>query len=283
MAIRTLHHDSPLGRWLMADWRPAHLAGLVELIWYFDGAIAFPRERVFPNGRVSLIVHLGPRYSRVEGTCVEPYSTCCVGGLQLRSMVIQAPPGPSAVLGIVLHPAAAFAVLGQPLHELAGITVDLEELIAAASAELHERCASAGTGEERVRTAAAWVAERVARGPVPDPAVAWAARVLEERAGAISIAALRERTGWSKSRFTATFKEQVGVPPKVLARLLRFRRAIELVHGESLPLAEIAHTTGYYDQPHFSAEFREIAGFPPSDFLAARRYPESVSLPEPAS
>jgi AraC-like DNA-binding protein len=105
---------------------------------------------------------------------------------------------------------------------------------------------------------------------------------LERRSGAVSIGALRDRTGWSKSRFTALFREQVGVAPKTLARVLRFRRALELVHREEGSLLAIALAAGYYDQAHFNAEFRRLSGFAPTDYLARSRYPESVNLAESA-
>jgi AraC-like DNA-binding protein len=45
-------------------------------------------------------------------------------------------------------------------------------------------------------------------------------------------------------------------------------------------LSQVALDAGYYDQPHMNAEFREMAGLTPRQFLAARRYPNSLSLPE---
>ena len=133
-----------------------------------------------------------------------------------------------------------------------------------------------------MRTAAAWILARVRANCAPDPAVAWMARELERRAGAVSIGRLRERTGWSKARFTRVFREQIGVPPKTLARVLRFRRALELVNQEAAALSDIALAAGYYDQPHFNAEFRELSGFKPTEYLARSRYPISVNLPEDA-
>ena len=283
MPIELRTHDSPLGRWTMAQWSPGHLAGVAEALWYFEGRVALPRERIFPDGRAELVVHLGPHYGEVRGDGrVERYSAVCLSGLLLRSNLIESPPGDCAVLGIRLLPVGAYALLGRPQHDLAGRTVDFSDLVASASAELAERCAAAPTPEARLRAAAAWIAERAARGPGADPAVAWTAAEIERNGGAVSIAALRERTGWSKSRLAERFKEQIGVPPKVLARLVRFRRALVRLHrdGPDAHLADLALRFGYYDQPHFNAEFREIAGFSPGDYLAASRYPESVSLAE---
>ena len=100
--------------------------------------------------------------------------------------------------------------------------------------------------------------------------------------GAVSIAALREQTGQTKTRLTTAFREQIGVPPKLYARIHRFRRVLALLDESAGPFAEIALTAGYYDQPHMNAEFRELSGFTPRDFLAATRYAGSTNLAEVA-
>jgi AraC-like DNA-binding protein len=56
-----------------------------------------------------------------------------------------------------------------------------------------------------------------------------------------------------------------------------------MVNAGADSLAGVALAAGYYDQPHMNAEFRELSGFSPREFLAARRYPESVSVAETAS
>ncbi len=106
------------------------------------------------------------------------------------------------------------------------------------------------------------------------------ARTIEARAGVVGIGDLTERTGWSSTRLTETFREQVGVTPKRFARIIRFRRALELVIERDGPLSKVALEAGYYDQPHFNAEFREMSGFTPSGYRAAHRFPESPSLVE---
>jgi AraC-like DNA-binding protein len=72
------------------------------------------------------------------------------------------------------------------------------------------------------------------------------------------------------------------VTPKRLARIHRFDRALTLVSREDGSLADVAQRAGFFDQPHMNAEFRELAGLTPGQFLAATRYPNSLSLPEPA-
>lgn len=119
--------------------------------------------------------------------------------------------------------------------------------------------------------------------PAPEPAAVWAAREIERQQGAVSVSELRERTGLTKTRFLSAFRDQVGVTPKHFARIHRFRRFLQGLHTAEGTLAELALDAGYYDQPHMNAEFRELSGMSPREFLAAARYPNSVSLVEDAA
>lgn len=55
-----------------------------------------------------------------------------------------------------------------------------------------------------------------------------------------------------------------GLSPKQLSSILRFRRANQLIgEAPSCCLAEVAIEAGYFDQSHFSREFRRYAGIAP--------------------
>jgi AraC-like DNA-binding protein len=278
--IRIQQYDSPLGQWQCATWRPAELEGIVDRLWYFNGSVATPRERIFPDGCVELNVHLGAVYGQVTRGRTEAFPVCCASGLHLRPAVVEAPRGPVCVLGIRLLPGAAYSVLRHPLHELTSHTVDLGDLVGHASAELLEGCATATTAIDRLTAAARWVAGRVRDAARTDAAIASSASEILRLTGALSITTLRERSGWAKTRFTNGFKEQVGVTPKVLARIARFRFALDSLHRGVLPLGDLALRAGYYDQSHFNAEFREFSGLSPGDFLRAPRYPGGGTIPE---
>jgi AraC-like DNA-binding protein len=250
-------------------------------MWHFEGRTTVPRERGFPGGYLELILHLGARYGDVaerDGR-VSPFPAACLTGVQTRPFTIEAPDEPAIVIGIRLRPVGAFAVLGHPVHEATGLTVDLADLIGHESDWLVERCRACTGPTDRFRTIAHWIAGRVARHAAADPAVAWAARRLESRHGATPIATLHAAIGVGRARFTSAFREQVGLSPKRYGLVLRFRRALELLHAGRSP-SHVALDAGYYDQAHLTADFRAFAGMPPSAFAAAARYPNSTSLAE---
>ncbi len=55
--------------------------------------------------------------------------------------------------------------------------------------------------------------------------------------------------------------EQTGLPPKRLARVVRFQRALAaIINSPQRTLADIAMDAGYFDQPHFTREANLLSG-----------------------
>jgi methylphosphotriester-DNA--protein-cysteine methyltransferase len=91
--------------------------------------------------------------------------------------------------------------------------------------------------------------------------------------GRVPIATLADELGWSPKRLIARFREQIGLPPKQTARLLRFQRAAAAIAtGQAADWGYFAQRHGYYDQSHLINEFQRMAGDTP-DGLARRRLP----------
>jgi methylphosphotriester-DNA--protein-cysteine methyltransferase len=59
----------------------------------------------------------------------------------------------------------------------------------------------------------------------------------------------------------------VGLPPKTVARLLRFQWVRERIQSAPGQWGEMAYAAGYADQSHLNREFRELAGTTPTDFV----------------
>lgn len=69
--------------------------------------------------------------------------------------------------------------------------------------------------------------------------------------------------GLSPDRLKHLFTEQMGVPMKSYLLWARMRRAGLLLHS-GMPLTEVAHKMGFYDQAHFSRAFKRFVGLTPS-------------------
>lgn len=269
MEVVTRVFDTPLGRTTLSMARPGRLAGVVDHLWHSDGVIVDRGERVLPNGLLGLVLALGSSHHLVgeDGRRVIP--TASFAGLWSRPFVLDHP-ATCDTLGIVLRPAGAYALVAHDLSELSDVIVDGCDLLGRDVAELIERCAGTADVGTRFALVEQWITTRLARARVPDPAITWMAAEIERTGGDVRVGMLRKETGLSKARLVEGFRRQIGVRPKLYARLVRFSRTLDRLHGGETRLADLALDAGYYDQAHMDAEFRALAGVCPTTFMATR-------------
>jgi AraC-like DNA-binding protein len=249
--------------------RPARLASVVDHLWHSAGTITDRRERVLPNGTYELVLSLGERHRLVDGDGVRVLPAASFGGLRSRPFVLEHPER-CDTLGIVLRPAGAYALLGRPLWEVSDLQLDGRDVLAGAVDELVERCAETDSARVRFAHVVRWLMDRVTRAKAPDLATAWIAAEIERREGNLRVGALHADASLSRARVVERFRDQIGVPPKLYARLVRFRHVLERLHRDDAALTDVALDAGYYDQAHMNADFRALAGVSPTTFLAGR-------------
>ncbi len=67
-------------------------------------------------------------------------------------------------------------------------------------------------------------------------------------------------------QFERRFRHEIGVAPKLYARIVRFEAALRFKAGApQMPWTDIAHDLGYYDQMHMIHDFNRLSGDNPSD------------------
>jgi AraC-like DNA-binding protein len=173
-------------------------------------------------------------------------------------------------------PMGARLLLGVPMRELARTSVALEDVLGPEARELEERLHEASSWEERFGLIERVLARRLRAAPPPPPDVRWAWARLVATHGRATVGELTASLGCSRKHLAARFREHVGLPPKSVARITRFRRAAELLVSPAAPsLDEVAFACGYYDQSHLDRDFRDFAATTPT---AYRRDPREVTF-----
>ena len=104
---------------------------------------------------------------------------------------------------------------------------------------------------------------------------------LEASWGAVSVGTLTDGAGVSGNHLATQFKSHVGVTPKRLARIYRFARLILSVDAlRPVNWSELPQAAGYFDQAHFSKEFKDLTGHTPTAYLTLRRqFPAEKGFP----
>lgn len=88
---------------------------------------------------------------------------------------------------------------------------------------------------------------------------------------AIQLSDFAQLVGMSRSYFCQAFRNTTGMSPHRWHLDARIRRSKELLLDTTLPLAQIALTTGFCDQGHFTKSFRRQVGTTPGAWRRTRR------------
>ncbi len=220
-------------------------------------------ERVLPDGGVHLIFNLGdpPAVPGSGG------SASVAAGARCEPSIIHMA-GRVEHVTVTLRPGGIAALLGIPAAELVAHDVPLDELWGALAAEALERLAPTPPTRERAAAMEAVLLDRLAaRAARPDAAAAEAVRMIERAGGRIRVRALAGALGISERRLEQIFHRHVGLSPKAVCRIARFRATVALLQREpDRAWSGIAYECGFYDQSHLVNEFRALAGLAPGEF-----------------
>lgn len=229
----------------------ADLGRFVACLWTVTTEEPVPAYPVLPDGCVDIVFW-------AQG------GLRAVGAMTTRQTV--ALPPQAWAVGIRFRPGAARRFLGVPMRELTDRSAPLEQLRGSWARRLHGRLLQASTAQQCVHLLAGGL-------PLP-PATAgsfdWAIDTVVTTQGEADLGALARQANLSPRQFRRRCLEEVGLGPKRLCRVLRFRRALRLMRsGGNRGWAHVAAECSYYDQAHLIHDFREFGGCTPGQYAAA--------------
>jgi AraC-like DNA-binding protein len=252
---------------------PAAVASCVACLWTLTGdADVSAFDLILPDGRPELVVHRGdPFRQRLASGATRRQPRRLVVG-QMSGAVALAPGRRVESIGVRFTPAGLSPLCPFPQAELADRIVAVDAL---AHASALQTLAAAAADAPTIDVAIAALGDTLlgvyATAPPLDPRLQRAVVAITESGGDVAVDALAVATGVSSRWLERRFRAAVGVSPKRLGRLVRFRRALAALDANPADGGvAVALDHGYYDQAHFIAEFRAFAGDAPRRFVDHR-------------
>jgi AraC-like DNA-binding protein len=168
---------------------------------------------------------------------------------------------------IMFQPDGLQRLYGLPMPEMTDRSYDARSVLGCSISRAWQILGDLGSFEERVRFVNELLLRQSLRSPEVD-GISDAATTMILSGGCVDIPALAGRAGLSMRQFARKFIRQVGVRPKLFARVARFEAALEnKARFAAKSWTRIAHEFGYYDQMHMVHDFREFTGETPGEIL----------------
>jgi AraC-like DNA-binding protein len=253
------------------------LAGLVTgMVGYRSSGLTPALHRGLPSSSLTLVLSIDEPVltgSNPDPSAAQPLATI-VGGLHERPAFIFRGCSDGGVQ-LSVHPLAARRLLGFPSAELTPLATEGSRVLGNGLTHLTERMRETSSWNDRFDLTQDYLlrrttAEPTTRGPRAEVVAAWA--WLARRHGQGRIDELTRHVSLSGRQLGQLFRNEVGIGPKAVARLMRFEHARDLVvarvrAGAPVRLSDVAQTCGYYDHAHLDREFRDYAGLSPTAWL----------------
>jgi AraC-like DNA-binding protein len=238
------------------------LLGPIEGWSQTNGSDGSLREVPFPG--VPLIIGLETAW-RIDGPEASECEESFVAGLHDGPTLVQPEAGTWSCVELRLTPVAAHRLFGVALHELSNRAVALGDVVPETN-QLIERLQTTDSWSRRFDLVEQFLLRRLERSRPPAREVEWSWEELRRTSGNAPIAHLADELGWSHRRLISRFREQIGLAPKTVARVMRFDRAARALRSPANGLAEVAFESGYFDQAHMNREFQALGGTTPRAF-----------------
>lgn len=177
-------------------------------------------------------------------------------------------PGPFRTLGVYFQPSALAAVFGLKADELTDSCLDLELLANKQSRLLSDQLLNAASTPARLQLLCSFLLAKINANRLRvDPGTQYALAAIRRSGGIIALQQVQRDLQLSERSFQRRFKQVVGVPPKLFARVCQFQASLhQLRRHEYDKLSDIALANEYADQSHCIRGFKEFAGVSPYNY-----------------
>ncbi|MFI7611218.1 helix-turn-helix domain-containing protein [Nonomuraea terrae] len=260
------------------------LDGFIDDIYCLTGVPRHRRMNVPPMPSAHLFVNLGEPVRLWDSDPSVPPAVFVDGwfmGVWTRRFLIEYPTRVRLV-GVHFKPWGISAFVGMPATELRDRWVPVDAVWRRSLDRIRNRVGDIASAAETLRVLEGELRSRLAEAPSRSLAlVRHTGGRLETSHGVVPVGTLADAAGVSGNHLATLFKSHVGVTPKRVARIYRFARLIVSVDARRpVDWSALAQTAGYFDQAHFSREFKEFTGRSPTEYLALRRrFPAERGFP----
>ncbi|NJM25806.1 MAG: AraC family transcriptional regulator [Bacteroidia bacterium] len=240
---------------------------LVSCYWFVDDDGTTPVEqKIVPDGYPEIIFHFGDPYEiKLRDTWSLQTRELLAG--QLTRYFHLRNTGTSGIVGIKLQPTAIAHLFNCTMSDITDSVVNFRGTLPAAFAMLNPAIESYIFGRNKTVLAGQLDHLFTARSLLSRPlAVDAAVKQIIDSNGNLNVEEMCDANAISERQLERQFRRYVGLSPKFYARVIRFSYIFQLVNAPGFSWTDLSLEAGFYDQPHFSKDFKAFTGEEPSRY-----------------
>lgn len=249
----------------------ADLESFVSCYWTLEVPAEFDsqRQRIIPDGTVEMAFILGDdikRYTSGDEFIIQPRAM--VLGQTIEPFFIE-PTGYVNTFAIRFYPYGFANFVAMPLKDLANKETPIERLFGEKTAkELELKIIGATDSNERIEIIETFLLDKLNEKSTINNIVKRTIDTLLATNGSASIITILKEDLSKRRQLERNFIKQIGVSPKQLGKVIRLQTALKiLLNRKTENLTDIAYESEYFDQAHFTKDFKEFTGINPKEFL----------------
>lgn len=257
------------------------LSTFIKSYWTLNIPREIPkgRQQIISDGCMDIIFNLGDPVNRIlsdNSSLLQP--SAFVMGQITKPMWVE-PSGLVDTFGITFFPGSFAYFTNISMAELSDKDTELSLIFGEIkSAEIEHKIRVAKNTQEKISIVNQFLFDILENTTnIPSLVDSIINKILHKNGTESIKEILKENTG-KRRQLERDFSNYVGTSPKKLCKAIRFHKALQSLLNTNKNLGIISHENEYFDQSHFTKDFKEFTGINPKDFYSSENFTLSTLL-----
>lgn len=247
------------------------LAQYIKYYWFLESDASEGRiwERVIPITNIEMFFHYKNSFichKESETAFSQPRSF--LSGIKNQSLDVGTN-GDSGVITVSFYPYGACNFFPFSLFETENASINLNEIDNTGVSQLEDQLCMSRALKDRIEIIEQYLLSHFRPVSSDDlKLIKEGLKLIKSSRGQLDILGLSRDLFLTEKTLLRKFCSIIGKAPKQYCRIVRFHQIIRsLSENPDSSLTQIALDNGYFDQAHFSRDFKALSGYTPKEFL----------------
>ena len=244
----------------------------IEKMWLFKSSGKMPvddMKLVVPNGNLKLTVsYQNGIVAAVNGKTFasKEHDITLTGFIDVPVILDADENVATETIGIEFNPQGAYRFFHFNLNHIQNQIYSISDVLGNAGKQLAERINNTTSAQQKINVLQQFLLKQLSQ-QNEDLIFDYCIKRITASKGTITIKELEKRTGYSSRWLNIKFNEKLGVSPKNLSSVIRFKQYYHaLMSDNEKSFFKNDFYELYYDQSHFIKSFKRFTGLPPTRF-----------------